>query len=190
MTQDATQHTPASSLLYMENSFVQDRLLELTSESWDWIKYDKLLSYATRGANRTSTRSSPVSAHVAHAFSMKVQPKSRLQLSLVYMLVVISFNGLKLGVMAWTLVSDKSTYTVTLGDAAASFLKHSDQTTTNQCILGKAEMLYKLGFSPYHNLLDEELETSLLRVQGTWLPQRRRYFSAVGRDRQIFYAFL
>jgi hypothetical protein len=197
-SQDSTFPLTHRLFLYFDNLQPRDRLPELTSESWDWIRYDKLVKYASPsggysetvpGTNATwGTTAWPVSAHVAHAFSARSGARSSLRLSLVYMLVVIAFNFLKLSIMIWTLLSDRSTHLVTIGDAAVSFLECPDPTTVDQCMLGKDEMRHNYGTSN-HVLTGEELESCVLRVQGVWLPQRRRYFDSVHRDRQIFYVF-
>ncbi|KAH6644215.1 hypothetical protein C7974DRAFT_371355 [Boeremia exigua] len=166
-------------------------LLGLTKESWEWIRYDGFPRTELHQLNKTNgtlvTEVWPISAHVAHAFAVKTQPASRLQLSLYYMLIVIFFNTLKLALMVWALLRNDPDCVVTLGDAAASFLKRPDPITLGCCNLGKDEALYKLGYDSYHHLLEEELQASLLRAQGVWLPKERRYFSAVGRDRHVFY---
>ncbi|KAF3033635.1 hypothetical protein E8E12_004407 [Didymella heteroderae] len=161
----------------------QGLLREILYESSDWIRYEAFYD------NQTA-KDWPVSAHVDHAFSRKKVGNSRLQLSLVYILVVIACNALKLSIMIWTLIIDRSAYIVTLGDGVASFLQHPDPVTRSHCMLGKEEMLYKLGYMPYHELEGEELDTFNLRVDGVWLPQRRRFFALMGQDRQIFFAVL
>ena len=167
----------------------QSKLQELTKESWDWILYNRNVSNVT-GAMPSNATIWPISAHIDSAFSQTKEAKSRLQLSLMYMLVVIACNIVKLSIMIWTLVVDRSTYIVTLGDGVVSFLQRFDPITRSNCMLGRDEMLYKIGYMPYHQLEGEDLDTHMLRVEGMWLPQRRRYFALMGKDRQIFYALL
>jgi hypothetical protein len=189
------------------NNSDQEHLRILTEESSDWIQYDKFFLF-DRGypidsvynvtTNDTSQNVSeisvsdswPVSAHVDHAFSQSRPAMSRLQLSLTYILVVITCNVLKLSVMIWTLIIDRSTYIVTMGDSIASFLQRPDLITRHNCALGKEETLYKLGYMPYHEPEGEALDTLALRVDGMWLPDRRRYFALMGQDRQVFFALL
>lgn len=178
--------------LELQNSD-QASLRNLTIESPDWLRYDTFFNLAngyTPSNSSLGNDSWPVSAHVDHAFSRLNSPKSRLQLSLTYILVVTACNLVKLGVMICTLVVDRSTYIVTLGDAVVSFLQRPDPITRLQCVLGKEEILHKLGYMPYHEMEGEELETHMLRVEGLWLPQRRRYFDLMGKDRQVLFGLL
>jgi hypothetical protein len=93
--------------------------------------------------------------------------------------------------MSWVLYTDRTAYLVTLGDAVSSFLEEPDLTTTHLCMLGKEEMLYKLGHMPYLAPgSEDELETLVLRSQGVWLPVRREYFFVLSRDRQMFFGLL
>lgn len=196
-TQSSTFPLSRLPFIAFENEYYRDRFPELTSESWEWLRYDRFIYHATPswganehvpGTNITwGINSWPVSARVAHAFSLKVPPNSSLRLSLVYMIIVIIFNVLKLLIMVWTLVFDRSMYLVTVGDATASFLQRPDPTTTNICVLGKDEVLHKLISSSYHARTAENRGSFMFRVRGMWLPQQRRQFSAVSRDRQAFY---
>ncbi|KAJ8113250.1 hypothetical protein OPT61_g4571 [Boeremia exigua] len=101
----------------------QELLRSLTVESADWIRYDRLYPSNVTGA--------PVSAHIDHAFSRKRTANSRLQLSLIYISVVIACNVVKLTIMIWTLMIDRSAYIVTLGDGIASFLDRPDTITSH-----------------------------------------------------------
>ena len=67
--------------------------------------------------------------------------QSHVQLNVELMKVVVSFNLLKLAIMLWVLITDKSEYLVTLGDAAASLLERPDLCTVGKCIIGKGEHL-------------------------------------------------
>jgi hypothetical protein len=63
--------------------------------------------------------------------------------------------------------------------------------TQYQCMLGKDEMLLRLGHISYMPPGSwEEQETLSLRSQGMWLPQRREYFFVLSRDRQMFFGLL
>lgn len=159
---------------------------ELEMGPCDWIKWTGFFV----NEYYTDNPGSDGLAHVAYAFGQKTERVSRLEMSLVYLLIVIAFNTLKLAVMLWTLATDKHNYLVTLGDAVSSFLERKDAATMDRCTLNRDETLFALGFYPYGHLLDDELETTALRIQGMWLPQEREYFAEVGWDRKAFYILL
>jgi hypothetical protein len=70
------------------------------------------------------------------------------QFSLTIMLVVISFNTLKVLMMAWVLFRfDAEKILVSVGDAAASFLRTEDFTTVGMCFASKREV-YKFWKAP------------------------------------------
>ncbi|KAF2637831.1 hypothetical protein P280DRAFT_520953 [Massarina eburnea CBS 473.64] len=124
----------------------------------------------------------PVLLHVSEVFSQKITDgaASRVHISLYFMIVVVTFNFLKLLIMLWVLRTDRSAYLVTLGDAAASFLENPDPHTYTKCMLGKDEMLVRLGSLPAHPVSStEEKEELDLRCSGVWLPRTVRYFYPV-----------
>lgn len=176
----------------------QTAIRNITSESPDWIRYDQLGNLSR--PNLLSSNDDhiyfngawPISAHVAHAFGKIVRQQSRLQTSLHSMIIVSVFNAIKLAVMIWVLITDERDYIVTLGDAAASFLKRPESMTIYQCTLGREEMLYNLGHFPYHTRIDEQLmhEDYSRRISGKWLPQTTVYLTFIGKDRQVFFALL
>lgn len=132
-----------------------------------------------------------ISAHVAHAFSRKVSQQSRLQISLYFMAVVVAFNVFKLAIMSLVLVTDRSAYLVTFGDAVASFLKRPDPHTETQCMLGKEEFFVKLGQLPLHPVsTDEEAVDLDKRSNGVWLPRPRQYFFSINRHAKVIYTML
>jgi hypothetical protein len=179
----------------------QTHIRRMTSDAPNWILYDVLASSADNidildsSPNDNTQRTnitSPVSMHVVHAFSKIVQPQSRIQISLDFMIVVIVFNVLKLAIMTWVLVTDKRDYIVTLGDAAGSYLARPDSTTKGKCMLNKEEMISEIGKAPYYAPGNEPLieEDTSRRARGTWLPRAEIYFYLMGKDRQVFFALL
>ena len=65
--------------------------------------------------------------HVLQASSEKRDViQDRVQVSLYFMIVVVCFNIFKLVILSYVLVTDRSAYLVTLGDAASSCLKQND----------------------------------------------------------------
>jgi hypothetical protein len=130
----------------------------------------------------------PKAVHVAQAFSKKMGPQSRVQISLYFMVIVLVFNMLKLAVMTLVLLTDQSTYLVTFGDAVASFLKRPDQYTDRMCMLGKEEFFAKMGLLPLHPISDEEEANDLRqRSMGTWLPQPQSYMFSINRHGKVVY---
>jgi hypothetical protein len=195
-TQDSAT-LPISDYYPIEISGTQQNLQDITGLNGqalgDWIDLHNLTqkSQSIKNIMKLDVASWPESAHVVRGIAKIVMPKSRLQISLTFMLVVVCFNLLKLCIMTWVLFTDRSAYLVTLGDALASFLEEPDLTTRNQCILSKEEMLFKLGHLPYLAPgSKDEIETLSLRSQGMWLPRRREYFFVLGRDRQVFFSLL
>jgi len=158
----------------------------MTNITWssdgDWIDYAKL-----RNSSHTNY---PYAAHVKKAIATNVQSKSSLQLSRDFMLVVISFNLLKLGIMFWILLNDRSAYIVTLGDAVASFLVYQDHTTEQSCLLNKDDFLYIMGHGSRLVKGSKEVETLKSRLEGTWSPGRIDRFTVLTRDKQVFLAAL
>ncbi|KAF2818378.1 hypothetical protein CC86DRAFT_472899 [Ophiobolus disseminans] len=160
----------------------QTIVASLTSETTEWI----LLPGYDGSANST-----PISAHVAYAYSFSSKNRSRVQISLHFMTVVVVFNMLKLMVMTTVLVTDRSAYLVTLGDAAASFLKRPDPNTDGKCILGKEELFTSLGLPALHpTSKDEEAKALGMRSKGIWSPRPRRYLFSINRHGKVIYSML
>lgn len=88
-------------------------------------------------------RQPPLEIHVVHAFARNASQRSRIQISLHYLAIVIAANIFKLLVMASVLLMDHghSKYIVTLGDAAASFLASPDPTTKGKCLLEDEKLI-------------------------------------------------
>jgi hypothetical protein len=171
---------------YLSLNISGDRtyIRKLTMESSVWIRYELQPDDNSPGMN--------VSAHVVQAASEKRgSPPSRVEVSLYFLLVVVFCNLSKLGIMAYVLITDRSTFLVTLGDAAASFLERPDPHTLGVGILGREELLITLGHPPSHPIsnLDENADLDS-RVQGVWLPQSRSYFTPVHRAAKVWYTML
>ncbi|KAI4931106.1 hypothetical protein J4E85_003695 [Alternaria conjuncta] len=80
----------------------QGMIRELTKESPVWIRFEPVSNNQTLGMN--------VSAHVAQAASAKPTLHSSVQVSLYFLIVVVTFGLLKLAVMAIVLGTDRSAY--------------------------------------------------------------------------------
>jgi hypothetical protein len=181
---DVTQlrNTTALPALYRGNTYgTQKKMVNLVSESADWI----LLP------NDLRTESKAVSAHILHGYSTKLENQSRVQISLYFMIIVATFNFFKLAIMMLVLITDRSAYLVTIGDAAASFLKRPDPCTDGKSTLGKEELFVTLGLQPLHPVSNaEEAKDLHLRSQGTWLPRPRPYLFSINRNGKVVYTML
>jgi len=162
----------------------QRTLRDLTSESASWIRFRSQPELTIQGMS--------ISAHVVQAAGEKRKsPPSRVQVSLYFLIIVAVFNLLKLSVMAYVLITDRSAYLVTLGDAAASFLEHPDPHTTGICALGREELLITLGHPSKRPFSTPEEKLNLdSRVKGTWLSKSQSYFAPVHRSAKVLYSFL
>jgi hypothetical protein len=170
--------------LSLDVSGNQTYIQKLTMESSVWIRYEIQPDDRSPRMN--------VSAHVVQAASEKrSSPPSRVQVSLYFLLVVLFCNLSKLSIMAYVLITDRSTYLVTLGDAAASFLERADPHTLGVGILGREELLITLGHPPSHPVsnLGEKADLELC-LQGVWLPRSQSYFAPVHRAAKVWYTIL
>jgi hypothetical protein len=156
-------------------------LPDLIHESTQWLILPSDKNFASR----------PVSVHVSQAFSKKLGPQSRVQISLYFMVIVLAFNIFKLAVMTLVLVTDRSAYLVTIGDAMASFLKRPDRYTDRMSMLGKEEIFAKMGLPPLRPVSTEEEANDLhRRSEGTWLPRPRSYMFSINRHGKVIYTLL
>jgi hypothetical protein len=164
-------------------------IANFTGSSLPWINYRAFLN-KTSEPDRMHNTSWPVDARIAQAFATIVNGKSRIELSIDFMIIVIVFNALKLSVMLWVLFTDRSEYLVTLGDAVASFLEDPDLSTAEQCMLDKDVHIYKhrrrTGLDPEPPALANMQD----RLLGAWQPTRRRYLRSLSKGRQDFFVLL
>jgi hypothetical protein len=78
---------------------------------------------------------------IEYCLSEKVDDVCEIQFSWTIMLVVVSFNALKVLVMAWVLFRyNAEKILATVGDAASSFLQREDMATTQMCLANKRAM--------------------------------------------------
>ena len=158
----------ASELVRTNWSYAQSPLQDIImSGTTDWI----LLS------NHNDAYPHGVSLHVKEAASKKETSHSTVQVSLYFLIVVASFNAVKFVVLLFVLLTDRSAYLVTLGDAASSFMERQDPHTVGKCLLGREELLTSIGRVP-HSLDYSEKQTQELyrRMKGVWLPRPRSLF--------------
>lgn len=176
----------------------QESLRMLKRSDWastgEWITFewiDMVRLNASDVAFSWESRDMPYAAHISKAISKVPTTKSSLQISLDFMLVVISFNVFKLCTMTWVLFTDRSNYIVTIGDAVASFLERPDPSTRLECMLSKEDIQFKTGNMPYLFPEGENLGKMSSHIEkGTWEPKRKSRSVVLGRDRRVFLAIL
>jgi hypothetical protein len=174
--------TNMSDYLSLNMTGTQKNIMDLTSESQDWIPSEHGLD--------NSTTSVKVWLHVAHGFAQKKDVPSRVQISLYFMIVVVVFNFAKLVIMALVLFTG-GTSLVTLGDAAASFLEKPDSLTIGKSTLGKEEIVVNMGYPPLRPISTMEEQKDLAdRARGVWKPGKIPYFRSVIRREKVFYTQL
>lgn len=162
-------------------SDVQD-LTNTYSVSQEWIRFDTMSSYTKPN---TSIKDYPKFAHVAYVYATKLDTSSRIQLSLVFLIIVIACNSIKLGTMIWVLAVERKEYVVTLGDGAASFLERPDPTTERMCILSRKDIGYKVSEVDVHSKHDDQLSKLVTHHDGTWVRRYTTYSNALNKDRQV-----
>jgi hypothetical protein len=145
---------------------------KVVTESTGWISGREIFLNGTLKVLLTDSL-----LHVKEASSEKRNViQDRVQISLYFMLVVVCFNTLKLVTLLYVLVTDRSAYLVTLGDAASSFLEHNDPHTKEKCVFGRDEMLLSIGHPlGHHDYTDREIERSYQHLRGIWRPHRQPY---------------
>jgi hypothetical protein len=82
--------------------------------------------------------------HIDYAFSKPVEDSCSVQISLAFMLVVVTCNALKMAVIYRTLKEPLFSHILTFGDAVSSFLEYPDPTTVGFCILEKGDIINNL----------------------------------------------
>jgi hypothetical protein len=167
----------------------KSNIANFTRSSLPWIDY-RLFVNRTSDSDQAFNGSWPDDARVAQAFATVVNRQNRIELSLDFMATVIGFNLLKLLVMIWVLFTDRSEYLVTIGDAAASFLRNPDHCTANQCMLDKDTHIYRVGQQEALISQSSAKVTMQERLSGVWQPTGLRYSASLSTDRQNFFLLL
>jgi hypothetical protein len=181
-----------SSSEYLPTSILngsKSNLGNFTRFSLPWIDYKAFVNL-TSEPDRARNPNWPEDARIAQTLATVLTRQNRIQLSLDFMAIVIGFNALKLLVMLWVLFTDRSEYLVTIGDAAASFLRNPDHFTAEQCMLDRDIQVYRTG---HQGALDPETSswaTMQERLSGVWQPTKLRYSASLPEDRQKFFAGL
>lgn len=134
---------------------------------------------------KEAAKSGDVLAHVRFAFAEPIAGDSKRQMSLLFMLVVIGCNALKV-VAIFLAVREKEKHRlVTIGDAIASFLDHPDKNTQGYCTISRDVYLKKFGH--WKREMDpEQLAKFESRCEGYWERCKKRYGSAISLRRRMF----
>lgn len=132
----------------------------------------------------------PKYGHVAAARARKVPSRSRIQISLYFLLIVIACNAAKLATMLWVLFCERSDFLVTFGDAAASFLENPDPLTKGVCVFSKETMLLEHELGGKKLKRNDLLEDLARDTYGTWRERYHSYSLSLGRDWEIGSSFM
>lgn len=157
---------------------------ELEYQSPGWVRYSP---FSPPTANATlQTPTAPTHMRVVHGFTTKSGIPSRIQISLHFMLIVIAMNLCKLVIMLYVVFTDRSQYIVTLGDAAASFLRRPDPVTKGKCLLNNDTSPFVRRYAPVFDTLDVEAEYHPSRFpKNAWIPRPQRFNASIGVDKGI-----
>ncbi|KIW00772.1 uncharacterized protein PV09_07752 [Verruconis gallopava] len=113
---------------------------------------------------------------IDHCLSEQVEDVCEVEFSLLIMILVISFNLLKVLAMSFVLWRYKTEHILTsVGDAAASFLAREDDTTRGMCLADRVNIKH------------------LWRIPGAGLPysdKRLRWAQSVNKGKWTFFALL
>jgi hypothetical protein len=121
----------------------------------------------------------------------RVGPRnSKIQMSLVFLLIVISANAVKVAcflVMLLRGVDEVGDPLVTIGDAIASFLAEPDESTKNHCSWSQTEYLWETGRIKRTRAREEDGLAAKLdrRCDGIWEKRRCQYGSALSESKRM-----
>lgn len=123
--------------------------------------------------------------HIVEARARIVPSSTRIQLSLLFMIIVIWCNAVKLAVMVWVLFREHSDFIVTLGDAAESYLRQPEPTTERMCAFSKEVILSTIESDKVNYRKRDMLGDLLQDIYGSWKKEYRTYSASLDRDREI-----
>jgi hypothetical protein len=114
----------------------------ISVDSQSWI--------STTGTNYTFV--SNTALHVSYALSSPRRNSSSVQIGLVFMVVVILCNLLKVSSIYFTLRGGFARQILTVGDAVSSYLKRPDTSTVGACLFSRSKLIDAVsrgkGFQP------------------------------------------
>jgi hypothetical protein len=131
-----------------------------------------------------------VTWHVESAIAKKAPAhESSVQISRLFMLIVILFNTLKGVAMVILLLDRNGSYLVTCGDAVASFMEHPQPLTEGYCVASKGE-LCNTPPGTTGKLYKRKTATTLEEAQSAggynWRPRNFTWGSAISTNRRLF----
>lgn len=126
-----------------------------------------------------------ISAHVHRAWAEPSPYNSKIQMSLWFMLIVISCNTLKVAAIFLTIHGERQRRLVTLGDTVASFLDKPDRCTRGYCAMSRETFLWRFG--QWKRVTDgEQIEEFQRNCEGYWESRKMRYGSSISLHRRMF----
>lgn len=129
------------------------------------------------------------SAHITYYISRTFDDRSKIQIALPFMLIVMACNLGKAIVMFIVLQHLDPFRCVRVGDALASFFERPDPSTIDYCIAAEHEMTKPLSVDVEGVLLLDERQTQTSKPV-KWQARRRRFWLdsvASGREMFIFW---
>lgn len=120
---------------------------------------------------------------------------SEVQMSLTFVLVVISCNAIKvgcLGILLWKGTDGKNPPLVTMGDAISSFLEAPDSSTRGYCTYSKAEFFWKTGYLKRTLAREQDGRAAKWdrRCEGIWEERTKNYGSAISKRKRVILTIL
>ncbi|XP_014550275.1 hypothetical protein COCVIDRAFT_115896 [Bipolaris victoriae FI3] len=140
--------------------------------------------------NSDGVGNEPYYGQVTAARARIVSSRSRIQISLCFLIIVIISNAIKLATMLWVLFYEEPEFLVTLGDAATSFLKSPDPQTEGVCVYSREAILIEHGSGSKKSKQGNLLEDITHDSYGTWRERYHSYSLSLGRDREVGSSFM
>jgi hypothetical protein len=127
----------------------------------------------------------PASLHIVHAYTVKSETDTSLDISLLFMLIVIVFNVMKIFAMYSAFYVCGDDHFITIGDAVASYLRRPEAYSKNYCTLSQKDLLFTLGLRELTIVEREEMEANgnLERPFGLWRSSKKRLISSLSSNR-------
>ncbi|KAK8254497.1 hypothetical protein HDK77DRAFT_350889, partial [Phyllosticta capitalensis] len=168
---------PANEMSLLQFSFSLDNSVSELNSYISSLKQTEKSTWATLNNTHSDwshsntlpwniTNPSNITMRITEAWAQRT-PYSSLRISLLFMLIVIAFNFLKLIIMLSILVFDTEPRLATIGDGIASFLNKPDNHTSGYCTISTDEYFWRLeGDKKRYD--EETVEKLKRRVGGFW----------------------
>ncbi|KAK5719436.1 hypothetical protein LTR15_007960 [Elasticomyces elasticus] len=160
---------------------IVDALKPIDSGSWMWVN----------PASSTG-RDTNCSLHIGYAYAIEAgEHNSALNISLLFMAIVLLFNVVKAIAMLLLLLEHDDTYLVTCGDAVSSFLAHPDPGMAGYCTARKEESSLVRSIKVRY-LTEDYITTQMAQEAGgySWRPRKVRWGSAISTKRRMTFTFI